>query len=318
MKEFRQNGYIYSSKTVEGFNKMKRQGIPRPLFRVQDKLSKATLALYKKVLKKLFKQLKARLYQSNIVSDEKDEGTLEELLRFFEERGKELQAESESITQKENARFLANELEKEWLESEQDELARLDDLYNGDIDDNFKPIIERFFKENETDYLARLKNDSSPKLQNIMNLWEIDKNQFFEDNLKEVRRLYVDNSLRRIAGETDLLKIKIIKAISDYATGKAETLDINELAKECLARSESLSRYFARDQMQRFNKACTLATFQQANVSKVRWWTSNDGRVRESHKALNGKIFDITNLPPEIDDYNCRCGLEPVEYYEGE
>jgi SPP1 gp7 family putative phage head morphogenesis protein len=72
----------------------------------------------------------------------------------------------------------------------------------------------------------------------------------------------------------------------------------------------------ARDQMQRFNKACTLSTFRSAGVTKVKWVTVGDIRVRKSHKALNGQIFDVNNLPKEVDDYNCRCGLVPVEWAE--
>jgi SPP1 gp7 family putative phage head morphogenesis protein len=46
----------------------------------------------------------------------------------------------------------------------------------------------------------------------------------------------------------------------------------------------------------------------------VKWVTVGDVRVRKSHKELNGKIFDVNNLPQEVDDYNCRCGLVPVEW----
>lgn len=78
--------------------------------------------------------------------------------------------------------------------------------------------------------------------------------------------------------------------------------------------SQHMGQFFARDQMQRFNKATTLAQFAAAGVTKVRWCTCHDGRVRETHKALDGQTFSINNLPPEIDDYNCRCGLIPAEY----
>ena len=66
--------------------------------------------------------------------------------------------------------------------------------------------------------------------------------------------------------------------------------------------------------MARFNKAVTITQYESAGVTKVKWVTSHDVRVRESHKALDGKVFDINNLPEELHDYNCRCGLVPVEY----
>jgi uncharacterized protein with gpF-like domain len=89
---------------------------------------------------------------------------------------------------------------------------------------------------------------------------------------------------------------------------------------------DNLARLFARDQMQRFNKALTLSTFTDAGVTKVKWVTCHDARVRKrsyvdkngvfhrAHTELDGQIFGIKNLPVEIDDYNCRCGLVPVEW----
>ena len=111
-----------------------------------------------------------------------------------------------------------------------------------------------------------------------------------------------------------LIKRRILQKIIDYATGVTEELDLDGLVKEAYTSTDHLARLFARDQMQRFNKACTLSTFRSAGVTKVKWVTVGDVRVRKSHKALNGQIFDVNNLPQEVDDYNCRCGLVPVEW----
>jgi SPP1 gp7 family putative phage head morphogenesis protein len=54
----------------------------------------------------------------------------------------------------------------------------------------------------------------------------------------------------------------------------------------------------------------TLAT--NIGVEKCRWSTSLDERVRPSHRVLEGKIFSYDNLPPEYNDYNCRCVLIPI------
>lgn len=105
-----------------------------------------------------------------------------------------------------------------------------------------------------------------------------------------------------------------MKKISGYVTGKTDTLDIKDLTHSMLTSSARMARFFARDQLARLNKSTTISTLISAGVTKVRWLTSNDGRVRESHKELNRKVFDIHNLPDEIDDYNCRCTLVPVEY----
>lgn len=322
----RRNGYIYARGTREGFLRMQRQGIPRPLFSLQDRLAKVLNARYRRMIRKLMGELKARLSRNGITLDASPEENLDELLKFFSDMGEEARKENQEIADRVNMQFIAGELEKEWFDEDQEEQERLDSVYTGDIDENFKPVLEKIFKSEQDDYLTKLKADAGIKMQNIIESFEIDKKKFFEDNMKAVRILYIDNSLQRIKGEEDLLKRKILTRITDYATGKSDTLRLADLTKECYEGSDHLARLFARDQMQRFNKACTLSTFKSAGVTKVKWVTARDGRVRNKghvdrngvyhrpHTELQGMIFDVNNLPVEIDDYNCRCGLIPVEW----
>lgn len=311
-------GYIYNKKTSEGFENMKKHGIPKPLFSLQSKLAKSVDFRFKKMLRSLLKEIKAKMKERNIslTTDERgsdEDENLADLMNFFEEQGRLLH-ESEEIARRENMRYIAEELEREWIDSEREELERLDDVYTGDIDETFRPLLEKVFKQEQADYYERLKADSSVRLKNILESMEINKDEFFSQQSQTVRTLYIQNSLERLQGETDFLKRRIIQEIIDYADGKTDKLNIDTLARACFDSSNTLSKLFARDQMQRFNKACTLATFSSAKVSKVKWITSHDGRVRPTHKALDGKIFSVDDLPKEVDDYNCRCGLVPVEY----
>lgn len=324
---FKINGYIYSPRTKKGFLRMQRQGIPRPLFSIQDKLAKAIGSRYRLMIRKLLKELRTQLNANNIVMDAAPEDdSLDSLIKFFEEMGKQTKAENEKIAEKANLQAVADTLEKEWFDEDQEELERLDNVYTGDIDEQYRPIIEKVFKQEQSDYLQRLFKDASTELQNTIISFSVDKKKFFEDNMENVRKLYVDNSLARIQGEEVLIKRKMLQRIIDYATNKTDKLTLNDLTKECFDTGDHLSRLFARDQMQRFNKACTLSTFASAGVTKVKWVTANDGRVRNKgyidkagvyhrpHTELQGQVFDINNLPLEIDDYNCRCGLVPVAW----
>ena len=319
------NGYIYGKRTKAGFLRMKRQGIPRPLFRIQDKLAKALQARYKVMIRGLLRDIKAKLVQNNITIDKApDSDSLEDLLNFFDEMGKEERKEADRA----NLQFVANSLESEWFDEDQEELERLDNMYTGDVDEKFRPIIEKTFKAEQGDYLNRLFRDAGSEFQNVLVNFSIDKKKFFNDNMEAVRKLYVDNSLARIQGEENLIKRKMLERITDYALNKSDTLNLNDLTKEAYDTSDHLTRLFARDQMQRFNKACTLSTFISAGVTKVKWVTAGDGRVRKvgyvdkngvfhrPHTALQGQVFDVHNLPIEIDDYNCRCGLVPVEWVD--
>lgn len=306
------NGYIYSPKTRQGFLRMRRMGIPRPLFSIENELAKTLGSRYKKLATQLLKDLKEKIRRNGItidsalVVDGSEEENLESLMKFFDEMGEKMRKEQEETASRANMGSVANSLEHEWFEEDQKELARLDEQFTGDI--------ERIFKKEQKNYLERLLDDADGKTKRILQSFTIDKKKFFDDNMDEVRRLYVQNSLERIDWEQEDIKRAILKRITDYAMNRTDELKLDDLTKDAFNRGDHLARLFARDQMARFNKACTLATFRSAGVTKVQWLTANDGRVRKTHRLLNKRIFDVDNLPKEINDYNCRCGLVPVEW----
>ena len=306
------NGYIYSPKTRQGFLRMRRMGIPRPLFSIENELAKTLGSRYKKLATQLLKGLKEKIKRNGItidsalVADGREEENLESLMKFFDEMGEKMRKEQEETASRANMGSVANSLEHEWFEEDQEELARLDEQFTGDI--------ERIFKKEQKNYLKRLLTDADGKTKRILQSFTIDKKKFFDDNMDEVRRLYVQNSLERIDWEQEDTKRAILKRITDYAMNRTDELKLDDLTKDAFNRGDHLARLFARDQMARFNKACTLSTFRSAGVTKVQWLTANDGRVRKTHRMLNKKIFDVDNLPKEINDYNCRCGLVPVEW----
>ncbi len=306
----KRNGYIYSKGTKAGFLRMQRQGIPRPLFSIEDRLTKLLASRYRTLTRKLLKDLRTQCQASNITLDAAPEDdSLESLLKFFDDMKKEFekqQEENEKAIGRINLNTVANTLEHQWLEEDAEEV----------LPEYFLQQVDNTFKAEQTDYLKRLLSDADGKTAQILQSFAIDKQQFFNDNMDSVRKLYIDNSIARIRGEEELIKRRILQKIIDYATNKTATLELTDLVKEGYESSDHLARLFARDQMQRFNKACTLSTFKSAGVTKVKWVTCGDIRVRKSHKALNGQIFDINNLPREVDDYNCRCGLVPVEWAE--
>ena len=306
------NGYIYSPKTRQGFLRMRRMGIPRPLFSIENELAKTLASRYKKLAAQLLKDLKDKIKRNGLtidralVADGKEEENLESLMKVFDEMGEKMRKEQEETANRANMGSVANSLEHEWFEENQEEQAQHDEQFYSDV--------ERIFKKQQKKYLERLLDDADGKTKRILQSFTIDKKKFFDDNMDEVRRLYVQNSLERIDWEQEDIKRAILKRITDYAMNRTDELKLDDLTKDAFNRGEHLARLFARDQMARFNKACTLATFRSAGVTKVQWLTANDGRVRKTHRMLNKKIFDVDNLPEEINDYNCRCGLVPVEW----
>jgi SPP1 gp7 family putative phage head morphogenesis protein len=83
--------------------------------------------------------------------------------------------------------------------------------------------------------------------------------------------------------------------------------------------AEARANLIARDQISKYNGQLNQTRQVALGITKYRWTTSGDERVRDSHAALNGQVFDW-NDPPLIngvplnpgDDFQCRCIGAPV------
>ncbi len=109
------------------------------------------------------------------------------------------------------------------------------------------------------------------------------------------------------------------KIYSDFVNGRSTTDIVKELQNQ-YGMDKRHAKLIARDQTAKLNAQITKSQQKDAGVTKYKWSTSRDERVRESHAALEGKIFSWDN-PPETDggrhchpgeDYQCRCCALPV------
>lgn len=94
---------------------------------------------------------------------------------------------------------------------------------------------------------------------------------------------------------------------------------VEDLAEDIEARfgvSTSRARLIARDQVLKANSAMTQTRMTAAGVSRYRWSTSRDERVRPMHRELEGQIFSWSDPPVTTpkgernhpgEDYQCRC-----------
>lgn len=85
--------------------------------------------------------------------------------------------------------------------------------------------------------------------------------------------------------------------------------------------SESRAKFWARDQSSKYHADTTRTRAQAVGITRYRWVTSSDERVRDEHGELDGQIFSfddppITNEAGDTNnpggDYNCRCIAEVV------
>lgn len=310
---FKLSGYVYSEGTAEGFQKMKKQGIPRPLFRLEDRLARLVKAKYKAIIRSILKDIKnaskythATLDCAVLTQDNLSDDNLEDLLKFFEEMAKQEKDALVKAQNRANMAAAANTLQHKWEEESQTTAHTKAD--------NFTKAVDSVLKENQKDYQQRLFKDADQRTVAILSSLSLDKQKIYNSNIEMLRHLYLEDSLERLGLEENTIKRAVLRRILAYVNGESATLKLEDLTKYAFSIGDNLARLFARDQMARFNKATTLSTFQAAKVTKVKWVTSHDVRVRPTHKALDGKIFNINDLPSEINDYNCRCGLVPVEW----
>jgi len=83
--------------------------------------------------------------------------------------------------------------------------------------------------------------------------------------------------------------------------------------------TESRAALIARDQTSKLNSAFNRVRQTSIGVERYEWQTAEDERVRDSHAALDGRIFDW-DAPPTVDGepahpgepINCRCVASPV------
>lgn len=140
----------------------------------------------------------------------------------------------------------------------------------------------------------------------------LDRDKVFVDKLEDVQRIYVDRAIEKIGAGKSTIRQNFIEEFSKYISGQGNMETVNDLLEKAKAEVGTFSRFFARDQMQRFDKSMTDASMIQAGARKFKVLPVRDGRTRDTHRALRGKIFFVDNPPKELDDYNCRCRKVPI------
>lgn len=105
----------------------------------------------------------------------------------------------------------------------------------------------------------------------------------------------------------------------DYMNGRPTT-DIIKAIQHQYGMDKRHARLIARDQTAKLNAKINKSQQMDAGVKRYEWSDSADGRVRRSHRRLNGHIFRWDD-PPKTDggrrchpgeDYQCRCCAIPV------
>lgn len=94
--------------------------------------------------------------------------------------------------------------------------------------------------------------------------------------------------------------------------------DVYEMLGDRMDVQESRANLIARDQVAKLNGNLTQERQADLGVSKYRWRTVGDERVRLTHQMADGNLYSW-DKPPEVTngnhpglDFQCRCYAEPV------
>lgn len=150
------------------------------------------------------------------------------------------------------------------------------------------------------------------------------------DYYEAVLRRWVDENIRMIKS----IPMETLGAMREtIRQGFIHGMTITDIQKQ-IQKEYSVTRHkaqmLARDQIATLNAQVSKLQQQDAGCTKYRWSSSKDSRVRDCHKALDGKIFSWDD-PPEMwyetkkagrvytgrrchpgEDFLCRCCAIPV------
>jgi len=272
-KVTKHSGYVYNSKTREGFQKMKAHGIVMPPFRIEDTVTNLLTNHYDRLITKIEQAAKGMAYLEKAIGD----STEEYRWNLQDSMLGSIPSDKEKL-----ARQLAIQLDKAQLS----------------FFDNFV--------------------DDAPPRVGLAVQFALDKDEVFQARLDGLMEKFLENSLERVTHEENTLKSAFLMDLNDYVLGKSKDLNglkgVIDAMKETSVRE---ARFFARDQFARLNKAMTTTSLEQAGAIYGEVITVGDGRVRLTHRAINHHVYRLDDLPNELSEYLCRCGVVPRFDYHG-
>jgi SPP1 gp7 family putative phage head morphogenesis protein len=141
--------------------------------------------------------------------------------------------------------------------------------------------------------------------------------------LREQMAVAIQENVRLIKSIPGDLLDEVQSVINRGVLEGTQTAELGELIEARFGITERRARGIARDQTSKWHSSVNRLRCVDAGVEELEWSTSNDDRVRPTHRANQGKRFPIDKPPAATGhaghDPNCRCCEIPViPEYEAE
>ena len=134
--------------------------------------------------------------------------------------------------------------------------------------------------------------------------------QVYTDDMNKAVKSFADNQIVKLR---QLVEKSLFEGLGDKALLDAITKQFNV--------TKNKAAFLARQETGLLISTYRQITYGRVGITKYKWSTSHDERVRAMHKDLDGKIFEF-NSPPVTnekgdhnnpgEDWQCRCTPIPV------
>ena len=137
-----------------------------------------------------------------------------------------------------------------------------------------------------------------------------------EAEIDSLMSVWREENVRLVRTIPPRLHDKLLERVSTtFAESPFDRQALSRVLAQEFGSSNYNLRRLTRDQTQKQISNLTEARHRQMGISEYRWSTSEDERVRDTHAANNGKVFQWATPPPATghpgNDVQCRCVARP-------
>lgn len=116
--------------------------------------------------------------------------------------------------------------------------------------------------------------------------------------------------------------LRLREMVEENASSGYRASGLVKTIKDSFNTTKSKAEFLAKQETRLFMSKYKQERYRDVGITKFKWSTSKDGRVREDHKLLDGKVFRY-DTPPVVDretgktalpsqDFGCRCVDIPI------